>query len=483
MYCIKIIKRILVTTFCLITTLLHLHALDIHDWEREIKKINNNISLSDSSKIIEISNLTSSYYIYYKAINEETIPKFLTFTLPLAEKLSTEEVYVNIYTTALLLTKETQDKGEYTEKSLHYIQNSNVYETRHLGWMNMGKANMGKAIALNYFFNALNEVKGKSALLESKAYEFITYYYGLQGNHKNQLKYASLALEKALESDDKRQMMIAWKDLGAAYYETSGNPQVDEALDAYEEARKLSEESIKNKNALIGSIEYLHHMEIVVTLGSLYQDKNEMSAALRYMNEALTIATENNLPETRAFCHKQLGIIYQHIGNYSRAEKEYLRAENILSTDYLRTQESEHIDYEVKLQLATLYKITGHFDASAAYYRAGFEQYRQVFDEEIIAENQNMTAFYEAKKKEEDIASLQAIIELKDKQKYYYYAIFLALLAILTIVFRLYHYKLTTLKQNEIRLRNETKMLELAKKRLNCKPGLKTKRRSIYAKN
>lgn len=471
----RILITILLIIYCFAAYPIRLMGQDIQQWSDRLMNIYEDNNLSDSVKILGITEFTADYVGYYKLLDKPSLDKYFNLTLALADKLYTEDSKVYIYSSALFAADSPEIIEEYMDKCLYYIKISNNPEIRYHGWMSLGRKNLSNSSALGFFFNGLNEIKDKGRwLLESNVYKYIAFYYSIHGNApEQQLKYAKLAIEPAIKSGDIRQQILAWKELGAAYYEAPGYIYLDNALEAYTKAHTLYVTNIQSEKKPDKVFDDLLYMEIVVTLGSLYQDKKDMLTAIKYMNEALKIAEQSYLIESQAFCHKQLGIIYQIINNYTEAERQYLIAESLLSTNTLNTLESNHIDYEVKLQLASLYKERKIYNRSASYYKSGFEQYRKMFDEEIMAENKSMSAYYEAIKKEEDIAGLTMIVNLKEKQKYYYFGIIFILIIALFIIHRLYSYRITTAKQKEQQLQDEANMLELAKTKAELRTKLK----------
>lgn len=421
----------------------------------------NDNHMTDSIKIIQMAELTFTYGLYFRIINEEIIQHYLHLTLPLVQKNNSDNLKVYLYKPLFLVSSDIESEETFENQYIKYVENTTDPLARFEGWMMLGKANIDENYSLNYLFNALDAVKNdKYRKQQAEAYQQISYHYS-QKNNANQLKYALRSVELAKESGDMQQMIASWKELGTAYFEDPEGKYIEEALDAYNHARTLFEDKLNIQQYDIRSPESLHYMEVLVTIGSIYQSKNQMNDAVKTIEGAQRIATANNMTETQAFCHKELGILYQKLGEYQKAERNYLTAERLMAGYNRQTIESSHIDYEIKLQLADLYRLTGHYQASTSYYEAGIDKYRQMFDKEMIDENQRIRAFYEAQKQERDIAGLKTIVELKEKQKYYYWALAAILTLILFSIYRLYSYKITTVRQLERQFRDEADLLEL----------------------
>jgi len=470
-------NRIIVLIFCCFIFIpLCVSAKDIKDWTNEMLSIQADTEMNDSLKIIDMSKRSLEYFIYYGVLSGK-VDEYMDMLSPLAEKHQSNNLWIYVYSTAIFLTGDDDERSRLTDKCIDYIDKSNDPETRFYGWMLIGRRNVYDDIGLNYFFNARNEIKDKELwTLESDVYRYIAYYYRIHGNSREeQLKYAKMSVGPAQKSGNARHMVYAWSELGAAYFESEITNCVDSAMIAYNQARDLYLANIKPGESRDKFIDDAVYLQLVLTLGTLHFQKKEMSLAIEFINETLDIANENDLADTQAFCLKELGIIYQELKEYDKALTYYLQAESIVLNNPERTLETNHIDYEVKLQLAGLYKETGKVKLSAEYYQSGIDQYRRMFDEERMIENKETSAYYESKKKEEDIRSLTTIVSLKEKQKYYYLGIIFILIIACFIIFKLYGYKIKMSKQNELRLKDEANMLALARSKAELKTQIKNR--------
>jgi len=468
------VKRVILIVVCILLFSLASEAKDKQEWEEAIMTVYKNDQLTDSLKIVEIGNMTFDYCMYFRIMDEEMLNKYMGLMLPLIREQQSDNLRVFLYKPLFYVTTDPEDRKSFIGQYTGFVTNSTEPLIRFEGWMLLARGNMGEAIALNYLHNAQNEVKNSTdKVKQSEVNQYIAFYYSIHGNHASQLKYALRAAEQAERSGDAWQIVSTLKDLGAAYYEDPENRYVDQAFETYSKAQSLFAEKIGNKKAKLSYADEFLNMEILVTLGSIYQNKGQMGNAVNALEEALQIALAHRAVETQAFCHKELGILYKSLNNYSKAEEHYLKTEQLLEDSNLTTTESSHIEYEVQLQLATLYQKTRHFKEAAAYYEKGIGNYRRMFDEEIMNENQRLTAYYEAKKQEEDIAGLKTIVELKESQKYFYYGIAFFLILIFCLVYRLYHYKITVVKQQKEQLKGEVALLELDRSKAELQARLK----------
>ena len=455
-------KRLIVPIIGCLFVSIHLQSTNKAEWNEKMLVLYHDKYLSDSLKIIEIANLTYEYCNYFRLIDEEVLSPYRDLMTPLMRKYDSDDLKVHCYKPFFYQSLELDDMVAFQTKYAGYIENSIDPLTRSQGWLLLARFNLRKAVGLNFLHNALSEVKDAKYKKErAHIYEYVTKYYAGHDHYGDQLKYAHLSVSLAEECDDMWQLISSWKGLGATYYGDPKGNSIDDALAAYQTAKKLFVENFGNDVDVLSYRDEFLYVEIVLTLGSIYQIKQQSGLAVKNLKEALRIADANGLTETQAFCHKELGKLYQAAGDYSQAEGHYLNTERMITEFGPKTVESRHITYEIQLHLADLYQETGDYSKATAYYKAGIENYRLMFDEDIMSQNQQMTAYYEALKQEEDIAGLKTIVELKEKQKYYYWGIALILSLLLLLTYRLYRYKIKAVKQHREQLKEEAELLEL----------------------
>jgi len=319
----------------------------------------------------------------------------------------------------------------------------------------------------------LEAIEGlKEYVTEATVYGYIAFYYSYQGDEKNELKYARLSLEQALKSDNPRQMMSSWESLAEAYFYSHEYPA---AIEAYNEARTIYLEKLKHEeqDEDLKFRDNMHYMVSLVNLGSMYSYNGDIQTAVRLVTEALEVADLYNMVETQAYCHKELGRFRMDLKEYPVSEKHFLKAIELLASDYVYTAESYHIDYEVKLGLAALYGKMGEYSKSAALYEEAIGKYRTLHDEEQIATNQQLAASYETEKQEAAIARMETIVSYHERQRYIYAGILVAILAVLFFTAKLYRTRIVLARQLEQALRDKAKMLELEKRRTELDSHLK----------
>lgn len=456
-------KLFFITWGCLFLTSTVLSAGNADEWDKKVTAIYNNQHGSDSAKIIDIANLTYDYCLYYQIMTEEVGTHYFDMIQSLQPTDGSNDLDILVYRPLFFLSSDAEAKGLLREKYSDYILKSTNRLMRFEGWMMLGQAYIYDHLALEYLFLALNEVKDSEyKLQQARAYQVIAFYYSLHKNYDKQLKNALKSVALAEESQDIWQMITSWKDLGTAYFEGStGDEMLDSALVAYNHAIDLAVNVANIQILDLHSFRSLDYMMLLVATGSLYQMRGQRDLAVRYYQESLKIARANGTFETEVYCKKELGVIYHSLGDFVRAEKYLLEAKKMLKDSPVQTMECQHIAYETQLMLGLLYRDAGQYKASVAYYKTGIGLYMQMFDLEIMNENQTAAAYYEAKKRDEDIDGLKTIVELKERQKYFYGGIALVLVLVLLFIYRLYNYKIASVRQHEQQLRSEVALLAL----------------------
>lgn len=440
----------------------------IEQWRERVKTIIDNTNKSDSIKVIEISDLSYLYFYYYRTFDESNLDEYFDLVLPLCENPLNNDTKAYIYSLGIIIAKR-DNKIELAEKCIHYTEKSNNPKIRSNSWERLGRMYIDNSSGLNYFFKAMDEIKELNDYArESDLYGYIALYYSIQNDTKNLLKYANQALNSAIKSDNPRQIMNSWDLLGEAYYLTGDMNNPDEAIQAYTEARNIYLQEIKpmTTDTEISYKDGIHYMVLLVNLGSMYYYKGELPQAIELINEALAYSVQNNFIETEAYCHKELGRIYLELNDFPKAEKHYLKTEELLSGKYVNTKESEYIDYEIKFALANLYKLWGIYDKSASYYQTGFPSYQAMHDEEQLHENQKLAALYETKKKEEELSRMKSVLLYQDIQRYAYLGIVIAIIIALLIISNLFRLKINYARQNERQLQDELDLLNLKKRKI-----------------
>lgn len=475
MKCRLNLTTLLAITLCFLSVHTGLAAFDTQEWRDRVTQVAGDNTLSDSLKVIRISDLCYNYFYYYRVFDERNLDEYFSLVKPLAEGSASDDLLSYIYGTALIMVKGDSARHEINRKCILHTEKSRNPVIAARSWQHLGRKHIHASEALDYFFKGLKVLEGTNEnAARSRLYYFIGMYYSLLGDKDNETKYARQALDAALLSDDARVIMSAWESIAEAHYFREEYP---EAIEAYNEARRMYTERLEpdEKDPDLRYMDAVNYMIIGVNLGSMHYHDGQFETAARMMNEARDAAKRVNLLETEAYSLKELGRIYLDMKQYRKAEEHFLEAQRLLSTEYVNTTESKYITYEVELGLAHLYDITGQYRKSAEYYKSGIEKYRALHDEEQMAENQQQAALYEAKKQEEEIERRETIVAYHERQKWLYASILIVILAALFFMARIYNARIKLARRKEKNLRAKARMIEKEKKKTELDSELKQK--------
>lgn len=452
------------------TTLFAAHDMD--EWRSRTVQIAADTSLTDSMKVVRLSDLTYNYYYYYRSFSDQYLDEYFQQAKRFTGNEDQNDLLSYIYSTAVVIAKG-EKAIPIIEKCEYYTLKSTSPLIRAQSWERLGRKYMTEAAALDYFSRALDALEGTTLYAaQSTINTYISTYYALQGDTENQMKYAVRSLELAQQSDTPRELINAWESLGAAHSSLNDYPA---ATRAYNNGREIYLEKQKNAepDPDLHYRDELHYMVMLVNLGSMHYKNGDLHTANRIITEALETATRYYFVETQIYCHKELGNMHIALKQYPTAETHLLRAADLLATDYISTAESNYMYYEVQLALADLYNRTENYRKSAANYHEGFQKYLLLHDEEQMAANQQYAATYETRMQEEEIARMETIMNYHERRRWLYAAILMVALAALYIVFRLYRTRIHLARQKEESLHAEACLLKLRNRKAELDNQLK----------
>lgn len=466
---------LLSTVCCFLSVHTGLAAVDTQEWRDRVTQVAEESTLSDSLKVIRISDLCYNYFYYYRVFDKSNLDEYFQLVEPLAQVSSSDDLFSYIYGTALIMVRDDSVKQEINRKCILHTEKCHNPLIAARSWQHLGRKHIQESAALDYFFRGLKVLEGtdENAAI-SGLYQYIAMYYSLQGDKDNETKYARQALDAALLSDDARAIMNAWQSIAESHFFREDYPA---AIEAYNKARKMYTERLEpdEKDPDLRYIDGLNYMVIGVNLGSMHYHDGQLETAADIMNEALSTARRLNQVETEAYSLKELGRIYLDMKQYRKAEEHFLETERLLSTEYVNTAESKYIAYEVELALANLYDITGQYRKSAEYYKSGIEKYRDLHDEEQMEQNQQQAALYETQKQEEEIERRETIVAYHERQKWLYAGILIVIITALFFVAKIYNARIKHARRKEKNLRAKARMLEKEKRKTELDSELKQK--------
>lgn len=447
------------------------------EWLEKIKVVRTDSVLSDSMKVVRISEITYNYFYYQRAIGINQLEDFLNISLPLTESGYANDAKIHVYSVALFLSRGSERAEEIEERCLHYTEKGNDPLVCFLGWIRLGQVNINNQASLKYCMAAYDKVKGTNEYsLQSQAYRFAAIYYRTQQDAVNGIKYAKQALELAILSDNMRSLGGSWLELAYNYYEGLDSIYLDNTLEAFQEAIRIYRDYLIKDNSDLDRLyaDQMHYMVILVNMGVFVYDLGDLDLASGYLTDALQMATDAGVMETVSFCNKHLGLICERRGQYRKSLDYYNKAEEALSGDYFRSDESDHLEYELLFARGSVYRLLHDYSRSATCYREGIEKYSQIFSSEIGEENQVLAARYETARQEEELKRMEMIVAYRDRQWNYRIGIIALLLIGLIVVTFTYRYKIRLAAQHEQRARDEAHILKLESEKAELSAQIKT---------
>lgn len=424
-----------------------------------VRTILNDSNMPDSLKVVRISEL--AFLDYNISPDENSSKEYMDQIFPLAKKLNGYDHLIPVYSTLAFIEDDPSHQSILIDSCLLLIEKSQSQEVKAIGWQSIGNMMLHDSKALNYYFDALDEIKGKGFyVLETSLYKDISSYYSARNDHFNQIKYAKLALESAQKSKVLYDIAEAWNDLGVAYYEVPSDDFMEDALEAFNKAKEIYENEIEDLRN--GSNSYVY-MVVCVNLSNVYFSKDDMDLATKYINEALVLALEYNQQEIQIDCYKRLSSIAKSRKDYDSAEKYLLKAIELLPEIHNIGTSYSHLSYSIHLELASLYSEAGKYKDAALYFQAGVNEYMQLHDLEITSANQKLAASYEEKRNQYELESLNENLTLKNRQNLLFILAAIIIIIAIVLLYYLQRYRIKTTRQKEQQKKSQAKLLELSR--------------------
>lgn len=447
-------------------------AHDINEWRTRTTRIADDPQLTDSMKVVRLSDLTYNYFYYYRTFFHHYLDEYLQLAERFVDNENRYDLLSYIYGTAVIVARGKQ-AIPMIEKCEYYTDKSANPLIRAKGWERLGRKYLTEATGLDYLSRSLDALEGTTHFAEqSSANRYIGFYYSLQGDTANEMKYALRTLELARLSGDLHAQIDGWESVAQAHHFQNNYPA---AIEAYNKERELYIEKLK-KNDPDPDLQYrdeMYNMVNLVNLGSIYYNTGDFTTAIEIITEALETANCHSFVETQAYCHKELGRIHTDLKQYPTAEIHLLRAAALLATDYVGTSESSYIDYEVNLALGQLYGLTGEYRRSVGYYHEGIRKYRDLHDEEQMSVNQQYAANYETRMQEEAITRMETVMSYQEHRRLIYAAILIVALIALYMVARLYRTRINLARQIEETLCAQARLLTISNRKAELDNQLK----------
>lgn len=237
-------------------------------------------------------------------------------------------------------------------------------------------------------------------------------------NTEKSLLFAKEALQKASQIQDKVLMALVHNHIANAYLQRSSNNDTQEAFKNYNQALNLLE---KNSSAEAEKTK----AKILSGLANVYFQWGEYSKASFLNLESLKIREKYKDEYGKARCYNTAGIIYDALGDYKNAVKEYTQALNIYEKLKKKREIAGVLDNlasALKLYLQTSNTPNLDYSQVIDYYNRSLKISEELQDSQAISRTLNNLGILAHSQKEYDKAlkyyekSLENAFPTKDRQ-------------------------------------------------------------------
>lgn len=255
--------------------------------------------------------------------------------------------------------------------------------------------------AIEYYLQAAKIYENEDdKIMLGRAYTNIGNVYVYLKNHVESMKYFQNSLKLKYAANDTTSIFIDYMNIGNEFV----------VMKNYDEAERYYKRSIAsyNPNASRALNNYAY---VVNNLGELYMYKSDYIQATVYFEKALALAEE--LGEKQ-----MIGLILVNMGYVQTMQYQFPKALNSLNRAVAICAEIKSLDglKECYNKLSIMYERMGNASQALVYYKLYTDYKDTVFNQNNIAQLNQLEAQYQSEKKEQAIALLtkdKTISELK----------------------------------------------------------------------
>lgn len=380
--------------------------------------------------------------------------------LPLSSQLPDAKYKAFIYTTLVHLYGINNDMPlaqKAVDSAVWYADKTTDRHAKGFAWFRKGwfqdiQGNPHEAEAT--YLQALKYLAGT----DDYYYESFVYYY-LAGNYGSwndlpkQQKYAQLCLQTARQSGDLDILVNAYQAM-ATYYRNRYQQRNDKPI--------LDSAIFYNKRGLQlfadhGDLIILQSTLPVIAINTAdlyaqYFPAAYKDSASYYLHIALDAGLRTRQFPVVSACYGMMSDFEIAKGNYKKAEELLLAGVSVLRSDSAK-------DYRTMAQfmkaLSALSEKKGDPAAALKYYKDFYDLHQQLYDAEKLTIANRLEAQYQSEKNEAALKTLRQTAALNQKLNYLY--IFLALAAIIALLFiiRFFQIRLKATLHQQTLLENE----------------------------
>jgi len=321
------------------------------------------------------------------------------------------------------------------------------------GWVEYIVENTDKAY--QHMLEALRILEEEKAYLyQSNIYHYLAAIYAYWKEPEKQLHYTRLCLEAAIKSGDPDAMADAYLTMGSSYlYRFRKDPSRLQLLDSskYYNKRVLDLTKSKDKYITVPATEGVAALNMANLYFEFYPSSYKDSAEV-YLNKALASGRDANHLEIIANC-------YGIMSEYALKEGDYDRAESLLQMamgEILNSPKSGTlVKSRISNALARVAEGSGNTAKALTYYKQYMKFDKELFDEKKLSISRQLDAKYQSEKKEIALKAAEQEAAFTKELNRYYLILIIAGLMVLFFLFRSYHFKLKTSKQQQLLLTGE----------------------------
>ncbi len=214
------------------------------------------------------------------------------------------------------------------------------------------------------------------------------------------LKYANLALKKAISIGYPAGIIKSFDNLGLFYYYQDN---YDSALIFYEKSIKLKQGFDKDKDSSLA--------KTFNNLGMVYQAQGNFDKALIFYEKALSIDKKLGIKKGMAKCFNNIGLIYYYKGEYNEALKYYF--ESLKIKEKLNDIKGISVCFN---NIGLIHYFTKNWEKAIEYYKKSLEIKKKIGNKKGVAICYNNIGNIHIQKKEYNQAIIyyQKSLEIKE---------------------------------------------------------------------
>lgn len=318
--------------------------------------------------------------------------------------------------------------------------------------------------AYEYRLEALRMLEGlheqQAAYVRSNIYHHLAAAEGHWRRPEKQLKFASLCLSEALNSNDADAISNAYLSMGISFLyryrkDTSQKTLLDSAMHYTKKVLTFSHAN-ESRVTIPGTIGIAS-----LNLANLYHEFYPVSyqdSANVYLEKALQIGRKTGNMEV-------VGNSYGIMSEYALKEGSTDLAENLLlsalSEISSSTEKAPRMKSRIVNALARVAEKQGDDTKALAYYKQYMTLDKELFDEEKFSSAQKLEAQYQSEKKEMALSAANQEAAFTRKLNRYYLVFMIAGFMALFFLFRSYRFKLKAAHQRQLLLASEKNEAQL----------------------